>query len=285
MSPRSTVSRPWLSVVLFAVATLVAVATGLALVSRPAGAAAPADVAAAKAQLQSGANQGKVDELLAARARFVALSAAEPESPALHYWVAFASWRIVPRLMNDEATRDKAKKICKSAIEHCDQALAKAPKMADAMALKAGLQGLWLSFDPGSMMTLGMQMGQTLERARELEPANPRIAFFEAMNTLHKPAFVGGGAGKARKVFDESIALFAKAGPNAGTGASGDPATFDWGRDDAFTWAGRAAVKEKDWAAAESYFEKALAANPNNGWVKHTLLPDVARQKAGKGAS
>ena len=39
----------------------------------------------------------------------------------------------------------------------------------------------------------------SFRRAIELEPTNPRIAFLDAMNTLHKPAFVGGGAAKARK--------------------------------------------------------------------------------------
>ena len=289
MSPR-LVSRVSLSFVLFAVALVVAAAAGLALVSRPAHAgddASAAEFSTAKALLQAGVDRGRIDDQLAARARFVALSAAQPESPALHYWVAFASWRLVPRLANDAATKEKAKKMCEDAIAHCDAALKQSPKMADAMALKAGLQGLSLSFDPGGakMMTLGMEMEQSFGRARELEPKNPRVAFLEGINTLHKPAFVGGGADKARKRFDESIALFAQAGLDAGAGTSGDPATLDWGKDDAYTWAGRAAAKEKDWDAAQAYYEKALATNPNNGWVKHTLLPEVAKQKAGKGNS
>ena len=265
--------RPSLSTVFVGLALLVAIAAAVALAVRPAHAAGPeaAAVAAAKTALQAAVDHGKAQEILAARAQFAALSAAAPEQPSLHYWVALASWRAVPLMKEDDAAKAQAKKICKDAIERCDRVLARAPKHADAIALKAGLQGLWLSFDPGAMMSLGMQMGQAMERARELEPANPRVAFLDGINTFHKPGFVGGGADKARVIFDEAIVLFAKTTP----GEAGNPDAIAWGADDAFLWAGRAAMKEKDYAAARAYFQKALAANPNNGWVRHSLLPGV----------
>ena len=276
-------SRPWLSTALFAALALVAVAAGLALAARSASAADATAVAAAKEALQTGIDHGKSTEILAARARFVALSSAEPDAPALHYWVALASWRAVPLMMDDAKSKERAKKLCKDGIERCDLALAKAPKLADAIALKAGLQGLWLSFDPGSVMSLGMQMETAMARARDLEPDNPRVVFLDGINTFHKPAFVGGGADKARARFDDAIALFAKA--SAGAAAAGDPGAFDWGQDDAYTWAGRSAMQLKDYAAAKAYYEKALAANPNNGWVRHSLLPNAQKQMAGKGNS
>jgi tetratricopeptide (TPR) repeat protein len=186
-------------------------------------------------------------------------------------------------MMKEAAAKERAKKLCKDGIERCDRVLAKAPRHADAIALKAGLQGLWLSFEPAAMMTLGMQMEEAMERARELEPENPRVAFLDGVNTFHKPAFVGGGADKARARFDQAIALFARTG--AAAGAANDPAALDWGRDDAYVWAGRAAAKTKDYAAAKAYYEKALGANPGNGWVRGTLLPGVEKQLAGQGDS
>jgi len=275
--------RPSLSTVFVVLALVLAVAAAVALAARPAHAAGAdaAAVAAAKGALQSAVDHGKAKEILAARAQFAALSAASPEQPALHYWVALATWRAVPLMKEDDAAKAQAKKICKDGIERCDKVLARAPKHADAIALKAGLQGLWLSFDPGAMMSLGMQMGQAMERARELEPANPRVAFLDGINTFHKPGFVGGGADKARVIFDEAIVLFAKTTP----GEAGNPDAIAWGADDAFLWAGRAAMKEKDYAAARAYFQKALAANPNNGWVRHSLLPSLEKQLAGKGNS
>ena len=66
---------------------------------------------------------------------------------------------------------------------------------------------------------------------------------------------------------------------------AGDPAAFDWGHDDAYVWAGRAAMKEKKYADAKAYYERALVANPANGWVRTQLLPQAEKQLAGKANS
>jgi tetratricopeptide (TPR) repeat protein len=268
-------------------AVLVAAALA-APAARPALAADPAAVAAAKSALAAAVNAGDAKAIVAARGAFAVLAAAEPAVTAFDYWTALAAWRAVPMMTGEAATKEQAKKLCKDAIDRCDRVLRAEPKHADAMALKAGLQGLWLSFDPAAMMTLGMEMEQSFARARELAPGNPRVAFLDGLNTLHKPAFVGGGADKARARFDEAIALFEKAAPGISAAAAaraGDPAAFDWGHDDACVWAGRAAMKEKDYAGAKAYYEHALAANPANGWVRTQLLPQAEKQLAEKAGS
>ena len=279
-----TARRSPLSTAQFVVAALVVAAAALSLVAGPARAADAAAVSSAKTALQVAVDHGDPSAMLAARAQFAALSAGEPKSAGLHYWVALATWRAVPMLMADEKKKEQAKKLCKEAIERCDLALAIAPKHADAMALKAGLQGLWLSFEPGAMMTLGMQMEQEMTKARELEPENPRVALLEGVNTLHKPAFVGGGADKARAKFDQAIALFDKSAAGAAA-AAGDADALTWGRDDACLWAGRAAMKEEKFDLALAYYKRALEANPNNGWVRKSLLPAAEKSLAGKGNS
>ncbi len=251
-------------------------------------AADAAAVAAAKSALTTAVNAGDAKAIVAARGTFAALAAAEPTVTALDYWTALAAWRVVPMLDDDKAQKEQAKKLCKDAIDRCTRLLKAEPKHADAMALKAGLQGLWLSFDPGAMMTLGMEMEQGMAKARDLAPDNGRVVFLDGLNTLHKPAFVGGGPNKARVKFDEAIALFEKAAPAvtaAATTRAGDPNAFDWGRDDAYTWAGRAAMKEKNYPAAKAYYERALAANPANGWVRTQLLPQAEKQLAEKASS
>ncbi len=266
---------------------ILAVAT---ILPRPAHAADAGAVAAAKQQLTAAVNAGDAKAIVAARGTFAALAAAEPNVPAFEYWTALAAWRAVPLLNSgdDKAQKEQAKKLCKDGIDRLGRVIEAQPKNADAIALKAGLQGLWLSFDPGSMMTLGMQMEQAMSHARDLEPANPRVVVLAGLNTLHKPSFVGGGADKALDKFDESIALFEKAAPGVAAAAAqraGDPAALDWGQDDACTWAGRAAMKEKKYAEAKAYYQRALTANPANGWVKTRLLPQAEKELAGKANS
>jgi tetratricopeptide (TPR) repeat protein len=122
-------------------------------------------------------------------------------------------------------------------------------------------------------MKLGIQMEGDMGHARDLAPKNPRVALLDGINTLYKPAFVGGGAGAARTKFEKAGALFAAETVT-------DAAAPDWGKDDVWTWDGRAAMKAGDFKDAAAAYRKALAANPDNGWVKRSLLPEAEKKLA-----
>ena len=67
----------------------------------------------------------------------------------------------------------------------------------------------------------------------------------------------------------------------AAEGTSRAPA-IDWGHDDAYAWAGRAAEKLKQYDEARRYFRKALEINPGNAWVKGVLMPELDQAAKGK---
>jgi tetratricopeptide (TPR) repeat protein len=218
----------------------------------------------ARALLQEGVDQGRADLALQARDRFAALAATEPDVALLHYWTAVAGWRAFPLL-----PRAKSKAAAEATLDHAMDAVHRAialdPRLADAIALEAGLTGMRVQL--GGMtegMTLGPVMGKLEDQAKALAPANPRVRFLAALNTLHKPGFVGGGARKALPLFEAAIAAFAAETP-------GDGLQPDWGRDDAHLWAGRAAAELKDWAKAREHFDRALELNPRNEWAKQQL--------------
>jgi tetratricopeptide (TPR) repeat protein len=229
--------------------------------SAPADAGALADATRA---LHEAVLAGKADALLQARARLQALSAADPGSAALHYWVAVATWRAVPLM--PEAQRKQAALLTQDGLAQCDAALKLDPKLAEALALKGGLQGIAIRFDPASMMTLGPQSEANIARAIGMAPGNPRIRLLQGIGTLNKPAMFGGGAVPAAEIFGQALALFA-----ADTAA--DSTAPRWGRDDACLWAGRAAMEMRKFAAARDFFAAALEVSPGHAWVRHALLP------------
>jgi tetratricopeptide (TPR) repeat protein len=47
-----------------------------------------------------------------------------------------------------------------------------------------------------------------LERAKELNPRNPRIYYLEGKSTLYKPAFMGGGAEAALHILEKALQYF-----------------------------------------------------------------------------
>jgi len=254
------------------VVALVALA---ALAFTPAARAAdPAAVAAARRALQAGVDSAAAGRILAARARFKALSDAEPGVPLLHYWVAVADWRLVPLLGRGD--RARAERYCREGVAECDALLKLDGRSAEALALKGGLQGLLLGFDPSAMMTLGPEAALNLSRARELDPESPRAWLLDGMSTFHKPAEFGGGPAPALDKLRRAQALYGGRGPAEGLAP-------DWGVEDAFIWAGQAARELGDLDTARAMFRKALEAAPRNAWVREALLPAVSGPREADG--
>lgn len=238
---------------------------------RPARALDRAAVAAARRDLQSAVNHADPAALAAVRARFAAMSAAEPAEPLLHYWVAVATWRALPFQKDDKL----GERMGDDALDHVEKGLAADPKFAELLAVKGALQGMVIRYKPGSMMTLGPQSGANLARAISMQPDNPRSHLLMGIGNFHKPAQFGGGPAVGDEEFQRAIEAFAKESVE-------DSILPAWGRDDAFLWHGRAAMESKDPAAAREAFRKALDVNPANGWVKSSLLPEAEKALAAK---
>jgi len=243
---------------------ILAAFTPLFLFALAAHAADPGAVVAAKRALQAGVDSVSVPAIMSARARFQALSAAEPGDAALHEWVAIATWRAA--LLSRGGEPAKAERLVRDGLAQCDEAIRLAPREGLPLAVKAGLQSMIMRFDPGAMMTLGPESQANLERARALAPGDPRVMLFYGIQSMHKPAAFGGSVRAAHGQFLEAASLFA-------ADSMADSTRMDWGRDDAILWAGRAAMALRDFPGAVKLFERALAANPKNRWVRGSLLP------------
>ncbi len=244
---------------------------GAAALPATASALNPAAVASARRDLQSAMDHGDLDGMQAVRARFAAMADAEPGSALLQYWTGVAAWRALM------LSRDKrqAVRFAQEAIERLDRALAADSRFAEALAVKASVQGMLVEYEPSQAMTLGPQSGANVGRALKLAPDNPRVRLLDGIGTLHKPALFGGSPKAAIETFREAQALFARE-------TVSDSTAPDWGRDEAFLWEGRAAMKLKDHAAAREAYRLALAANPRNGWVRTRLLPEAEKALAAK---
>ena len=254
----------------FGVALVLAFA--LPLTPRPAAAADAAGLAAARASLADAVSRADAADIQRARAAFMALQADDPGSPALAYWIALCCWRAEPIVYPND--RDAARKLCKDGIAQCDRAFAADPRFGEALALKASLQGLAISFVPSGAMSLSAEMDEGFARATSLDPKNPRIAFMRALITLHKPLNVGGGPERAKPQFERALALYAAAGDAPGRQG------IAWGRDDALLWSGRCLGMLGDWAGARARYREALSLNPAHRWVKDVLLPEADKHLA-----
>ena len=190
-----------------------------------------------------------------------------PNDPLLLYYRSLALWRMASI---DIATKKKgqAKKLLDEADRLLEQATAKSPT-AEALALRSGVLGqtIGLSRNPLSSMTVGPRARGLLDRAKEMEPRNPRVWLISGMSAMFTPKMFGGGADKAERDLRKAVELFASDNPT--------PPAPSWGRADAYIWLGQTLQKEDKQEEARAAYRKALELQPGNQWVTRVLLPSL----------
>lgn len=90
-----------------------------------------------------------------------------------------------------------------------DQALELEPKESELHVLQAFLYPSRILVDPmGRGMTYIELMFSSLEKAKSLNPENPRSYFLEGVNKLNLPPSFGGGADVAKPILEEALIKF-----------------------------------------------------------------------------
>jgi tetratricopeptide (TPR) repeat protein len=190
-----------------------------------------------------------------------------PNDPLLLYYRSLALWRTSGMYLGAKKN-DEAKKTLEEADRLLDLANAKSPT-AEALALHSSVLGqiIGVSGNPLSGMTLGPKAGGYLDRAKEMEPRNPRVWLISGMSAMFTPKMFGGGSDRAEKDFRKAVELFAADNPK--------PPAPSWGRADVYIWLGQALQKEEKKEEARAAYQKALELQPGNQWVARVLLPSL----------
>jgi tetratricopeptide (TPR) repeat protein len=221
----------------------------------------------ASREIEAANAAGDLNRLTGAAAMVDRVLTVTPNDPLLLYYRAFALYRSAT-LYTGQKKNDEAKRVLEEADRLLDQATTKTPT-ADALALHSSVMGLQigLSSNPLAGMTMGPKSGSLLDRAKELEPKNPRAWLISGMSAMFTPKMFGGGTDKAEQDLRKAVTLFET-----------DQATTPnptWGRADAYIWLGQALQKEEKPADAKAAYQKALEIQPGNQWVLRVLLPSL----------
>jgi hypothetical protein len=164
-------------------------------------------------------------ELAESANRFERIATAEKSKWMPYY---YASYSLVSMSYDEDdgAQRDL---ILDRAQDLLDQALELEPKESELHVLQAFLYPSRILVDPmGRGMTYIELMFSSLEKAKSLNPENPRSYFLEGINKLNLPPSFGGGADVAKPILEEALVKF-EAFTNE------DPLWPSWGEEDTRT--------------------------------------------------
>ena len=225
----------------------------------------------ASREIEAATVVGDLDRLTNAAATLDRVLTVTPNDPLLLYYRSLALYRMASQYTGMKKN-DEAKRALDEADLLLEQATAKSPT-ADALALRSSVIGLMigLSGNPLSGMTLGPKSSGLLDRAKEMEPKNPRVWLMSGMSAMFTPKTFGGGTDKAERDLRKALLLYETDHPVS-------PAP-SWGRADAYIWLGQALHKNDKPDEARTAYQQALELQPNNQWVLRVLLPSLDAAK------
>lgn len=222
------------------------------------------------ARLEKASLDGATNDLKAIRSDLAQrLTSPGADEVALRYTTAYAAYRLV----NLPGVTDKEKaSLLDDAVAQLQAAAKQNPKDAETHALLGSVYGLQIAASPVIRgMTLGPRANAALDRASELDGANPRVLLVQGVSAFNTPAMFGGGTDKAEQLLRRSLDRFA-------TEPAGKPWP-NWGRFDAHVWLGQVLLQKGNRSGARAEYDQARALAPNSGWLRYVLLPELEAKK------
>jgi hypothetical protein len=190
-----------------------------------------------------------------------ALKRLSDSDPAVHYYRAFASFRLA-QLGGEHAASDAESCVKTAKVEEPTEQLTRAAAEARARAsveswlLVAVCAGFTGHVDPGKGLVHDKRLQQALSRARQLEPSNPRIALIDAWQLSLRPALA------APAVQDEAVKKL-EAAADAFAAWSPPADAPDWGEAEALAALAELHLARGELRDARDLIERALLVAPD----------------------
>ena len=190
-----------------------------------------------------------------------------PTDPALaHYWAGYALWQRAVNGVNLKSDPAQIATDRDAALAEFEAALAARESFADAHALAAWLRGWQYMAGVGDKEAHAKAIRAHIDRARALEPDNPRVQW-ELAYVLQRS-----DRDRALRMFTDLAAR-----PDAPDPRSPNP---DWGVPEAamvlaYTYAN---AQPPDPALAAKYAHRALELRPHWLYIESVLLPQIEKR-------
>ena len=213
---------------------------------------------------------GNLEGLTAARALVERALTRFPGDAWLLHYRGYALYREATLRMGRYQEKDVDTYLAQA--EQSLEASAKARPLAETYALLSSVIGQQIGSNPIKGMTLGPRSNGVMDDAVERGPNNPRVWLLRGIGARYTPRMFGGGSERAEEYLRKATTLFES--------DAVQPPAPAWGHGEAWMWLGQVLEEREQWDQARKAYERSLAIEPKNDWVKQDLLPNLDKRRA-----
>jgi tetratricopeptide (TPR) repeat protein len=225
----------------------------------------------ARVEIETANTHGDLTRLREAAALLERALTAFPDDPLLLHYLGYARYREATLMQGKKPDSKEYRPILEAADSLLERSASKL-QLAETYALRSSVLGQLIGSNPLRGMTLGPRSNNAMERAVELGPNNPRVWLLRGIGAMFTPSMFGGGLDKAEEHLTKALALFPNDNPA--------PPLPAWGHAEVHIWIGQLHKRRNRIDDARQAYNRALELDPDNGWVKHVLLPALDRAKS-----
>ena len=225
----------------------------------------------ARVEIETATALGNLDRLRQTGALLERALTVFPDDPLLLHYLGYARYREAT-VMQGMQRKDKEYRPLLEAADSLLERSASKLQLAESYAVRSSVIGQLIGSNPLRGMTLGPKSSSAMDRAVEVGPNNPRVWLLRGIGAMFTPAMFGGGIDKAEEYLTKALALFPNDQPA--------PPMPAWGHAEAYIWMGQLHTRRDRIDEARQAYTRALELQPDNGWVRHVLLPGLDRGKS-----
>lgn len=188
-----------------------------------------------------------------------------PNDPLLEHYAGYATFRRANLIPDSQPQRllpmlIEARGLLERSIRH--------KPMPESYAVLSSVVGRQIAFYPKGGDTLIMQAQAATMSGLNLHSENPRVWLMNGIAAFYTMPEHGGGYPVVEKLLRRAIRFFES--------ERVQPPMPSWGHAEAYCWLGQALAKQKKYDDARVAYARALEIEPEFGWVKYVLMPELA---------
>ena len=224
----------------------------------------------ARVEIETATALGDFSRIREAGALIERALTAFPDDPLLLHYLGYARYREATLMQGKKYDGKQYRPLLEAADSLLERSASKL-QLPETHALRSSVLGQMIGSNPLRGMTLGPTSSNAMDRALEVGPNNPRVWLLRGIGAIFTPSMFGGGLDKAERYLTKALALFPNDRPA--------PPMPAWGHAEAYIWMGQVHKRRDRIDDARQAYNRALELQPDNGWVKHVLLPGLDRAK------